>query len=761
MIYKGNRDFNGKLVGKFTVEGVDVYPDHESDTQWWYVPGTIKLAERNGKKVLSYLWYTEGSTDPDGTGFFNFEVNTAVSEDTKKEIRRQIAKYTRLSSNEINLSTVTYHSGNVNFSVLGPMAQKASKTLKAESSVLYQSKEQLVWSAGSPSLVGDNAAVCAVKFTKEGKLAAAMKEAIVPDPEQTAFGSNSVAAVYRLEYLAMRPSVEFTVEGSLKKTIESFEIGVGAEIQLEALILEVGIQAKWEKIMSNTDLKITVKNFSGEEEEGLKWAKQLLLDYILDNFFEVSLSGGVSDWSKLTDSPEADAAVRNAKDTELAAEGEAEDEEEEDDDDKKDEDDPKEDGKKEEVEKAEAGKSETPEADAPKTDTPKTDTPKSETPKTDTPKADTPKSETAAHTVKALATAAKAAIPIPKVKVRAAYYKGEQENKINFEYSEMKAHSYPALPQALVLEGLVNPEAYVTEVNRSQNPFGLAYNVTVSLPEEAAWEGLGLKTINVKASYPAGAPKNKQSTHILTVKGGTAQGPNPFPFQYDARGSADVEYSVDYVFNPGGWEGATFNYSTTGKTDKGLITAMPESVVELLSLDIRLSDDFVWEDANQAVVTLSSKKWTGEKRVVLQRDKVEETTLKIRSDIKFKSEPVQCKVELRKNNKTIYSYGPELVEDNQVAVHDRFAGHVPVYFTAKFKDDSVEMNVMYKDGDFVWEDPFTLEKDKKREMRIIPTMKEIKPLSSLKAECEVDPSDGEPFTIKVTGGKNHDVKSSA
>lgn len=734
MIYMGNREFKNKLVGKFTVNGVDVYPDHESDVQWWYVPGTIKLAERQGKKVLSYLWYTEEKTDSYGTGFFNFEVNTAVSEDTKREIRRQIARLTGLNSADIALSTVTYHNGNVNFSVLGPMAAKASNTLKRETSVLYQSKEQLVWSAGSSSLVGDNSAVCSVKFTKEGKLAAAMKEAIVK-------GSNSVAAVYRLDFLAMRPSVEFKVEGSLKKTIESFEIGVNAEIPLEALILDVGIQAKWEKIMSNTDLKITVKAFSGDEEEGLKWAKQLLLDYILDRFFEVGLSGGVSKWDKLSESPKANAAVKTAKDAELAAE-----DAEEGDDPVPSDDDADDDGE----DTAETGTSEKPNDDKPDADAPKT------------PKPVATKPGAGSDVVKALATAVKAAIPIPKVSVRAVYYSGSQENTINFEYSEMSAKSYLALPQALVLDGLANPTAYVTEVNRSLNPFGLPYNVQVSLPDEAACTKLGLKNINVKASYPAGAPKDKQSTHILTVSDGTTNGQNPFPFQYDAAGSAEVSYSIDYVFKPGGeWDGADFTYSTTGTTDKGLIPAMPESVVEFLTLDIRLSDEFVWEDANQVVVALTSKKWTGEKRVVLQRDRLEETTLKTRTDIKFKSEPVQCKVEIRKNNKTLHTYGPETVEDNQVAVRDRFAGHVPVYFTSKFPGDSVEMNVMYEDGDFVWEDPFTLEKGKKREMRVIPTMKETKPPSALKASCEVDPGEGDPFKIRLTGGKNHDVKSSA
>src|SRR5689334_15689283 len=105
---------------KYTVDGVDVYPDHESPTQFWYVPGTIRLAERNNRKVLSYLWYTDSSSDSDGTGFLNFEVNTAVSNDTLNKIKDVISKERELDRSKINLSTVTYRSGAVNFSVLGP-----------------------------------------------------------------------------------------------------------------------------------------------------------------------------------------------------------------------------------------------------------------------------------------------------------------------------------------------------------------------------------------------------------------------------------------------------------------------------------------------------------------------------------------------------------------------------------------------------------------------------------------------------------------
>jgi hypothetical protein len=175
---------------KLSIDGIDIYPDHKNKNQFWYIPGKIQLAERNGKKELSYMWYTDSVTDTNGSGFLNFEVNTAVPNTTLNKIKGTIAKKYQLDENIISLSSVPYTNGNVNFSVLGPMAKQAdSEKLKGDVSVLRVSPEQLVWSAGSSSLIGDNSAVCSVEFTKEGKLAAAMKQSILK-------GSKTVAAIY-------------------------------------------------------------------------------------------------------------------------------------------------------------------------------------------------------------------------------------------------------------------------------------------------------------------------------------------------------------------------------------------------------------------------------------------------------------------------------------------------------------------------------------------------------------------------------------
>lgn len=675
---------------KFTVDGVDVYPDHESPTQFWYIPGAIHLAERNSRKVLSYLWYTDSVSDANGTGFLNFEVNTAISGDTRQKVIAEIAGRQGLKPEKITLSTVPYHSGRVNFSVLGPVAAAAAD-MKDDASVLYQSKEQLVWSAGSSSLVGDNAAVCSVKLTKEGKLAAAMREAILQ-------GSNSIAALYKLEYLAMRPSVTFKVQGTLEKTVKDFQASIGTSIPLEAFVLDVGIQGQWQRIMSKTDLKIEVVNFTGEASEGLKWAQQILLDYVLKNFFEVQLGQKEGAWSPITEKPEVQEAVEKAKDTEEVAQEKAESE----------------------------GKT----------------------------------GEEGAEAVKEIVKAATTFIP--KVNIRAAYYDGRQVNTIDFLYSEKKAKSLPALPQALVLESLKDPKSYITEVNRSQVPFGLPYNVVVSIPEGADRAKCGLQTVNVQGRYPSEAPPDRQSTQHLTVNADVTTGPNPFPFQYDSKGSNSVAFRADFVFKPGDeWQSDKFQYSLEGKSNQGLIVAMPESVAEFTVLDIRLSEDFVWHETDQAVVTLTSEKWSGEKRVVFQSGRAAPQTLKIRSDASRASAPILYRVELRKGNKTTFSVGPETVLDKQITVRDQFATHIPVYFTAAFSDDSVNVTVSYEDDGFVWEDQFEFDKGQKKLQRVIPCMKQVQRFSELKARYEVMFDSGDTVEKPLQGGQTVSIRQPA
>ncbi len=674
---------------KLTVDGVDVYPDHESPSQFWYLPGTVQLAEREGRKVLSYLWYTDSKDDANGTGMLNFEVNTAVSEKTLERIRSRIVSEWEVDekkSGKIRLATVPYNSGSVNFSVLGPVVAQAANA-RTDPAVLYQSPEQLVWNAGSSSLVGDNAAVCSVRFTKEGKLAAAMK-AVLQNR------AKSMAAIYRLEFLAMRPSVTFKVTGSFKKAIQDFQLSLGAQIPLEALVLDLGFQAQWRNVLQSSELKIEVVDYTGAggEQAGRKLAESLLLTHLLKNFFEVQLDQGANTWTPLSEAPKVDAAVQKAKDVEEGAAAQ--------------------------VEKDQA----------------------------DSSQAD--KDEAVKEIVKA------ATIFIPKVNIRAAYYEGKQVNTLDFFYSEKKATVMTALPQAVIgLSDKDDPEAYIVQVNRAQDPFGLPFPVMTSVPNAQLQTELGLQTLNVQARYPAGAPRDRQSALNYSINDGKEQGVSTFPFQYDSNGSSAVDYSAEFVFQPmGEWQGDSFHYSLNGTSDNGLIKALPNLVAEFLTITIGLSQDFVWEGADQAVVTLTSAKWKGEKRVVFQRGKDADQTLKLRCSMQFKDEPVTYQVELRQGGRSVRRDGSFPMQDNFITVNDRFAGHTPVFFEPRFTTGFADVSLRFEQGDWCWEDNFTLEAGDKRSKRVVPSLQAPRRESELVATYEVTFDSGQTLTGMVKGG---------
>lgn len=462
------------------------------------------------------------------------------------------------------------------------------------------------------------------------------------------------------------------------------------------------MQAQWQKIMQSNTLDIQLVNYSGDDQQdGLKWAQKVLLDYVLKNFFEVQLGAATGAWSPLTEAPKVEEAIQKAKDTEEAA--------------------------KEKVEKEKGEKD------------------------------DKEKEELVKEIVKS------ATIPIPKVNIRAAYYQGRQVNTIDFVYAEKKARVMPVLPQAVVgLDPSDKPEDYILQVNRAQDPFGQPYAVPVSLPSADARTAVGLQAINVQARYPAGETRDRQTTLNLSLAGGTLTGTNPLPFQYNARGDATVAYSAELVFQPGGdWQGDVFEYRMEGTTDQGSINVMPESVVEFLKVPVSLSQDFIWDDADQVVVSLTSDKWKGEKRFVFQQGRPTEQVLRLRCDAKLKDRPVRYAVEIRRANGRVDRQEPRPVEDGQVIVPDRFGGHTPVYFTAAFASGTASVTLTREDGKFVWEDQFTLDAGASAVKRIVPSLQYPSRPSAVEVKYEVDFPTGESASGTIKGQQTKVLKPAA
>jgi hypothetical protein len=323
-------------------------------------------------------------------------------------------------------------------------------------------------------------------------------------------------------------------------------------------------------------------------------------------------------------------------------------------------------------------------------------------------------------------------------------------------YTEMKATTYPAFPQSLVLEGLKTPEDYILEVNRAHDQFGLPYSVPISIPNEEIRKKLGLQAINVSGKYPAQAAPNKQMKTNYSIIDEKTFGDNPFPLQRDKSGSSNVDYSVDYVFKSGEeWEAEKNEYNQRGNTESGMIVAMPESILDFLKFTIQLQNNFVWNEADQVIVTFTSTKWKGEKRRVFRKGGDQSQELRIRYDIKYKDEPINYEVKIMSAGNCIHKYGPEAVLSSIINIRDRFARHIPIKFQAHFDYDSADIFCTYEDDDnnFYWETDFKLENGKSHQI-IVPTIKDVgMSAKGLKISYDVTPSKGDSYSGETIGRK--------
>ena len=727
---------------KLSIGGVDVYPDDREELRFWYIPGKVRLAEQNGKKKLSYVWYRDEQADKFGTGYLNFEVNTAVDDtvigDIKHELARQLNTPSRLvNASDIRLSEVTYTGGKVNFSVLGPLVTNAPAEVR-DASVIYRSKEQMVWQAGSSSLVGDNSAVCAVTFTKEGRLANAMKQAILkPDK------ANVIAAAYSLEYRALRPAVSFKVTGDFKQFIEDFRASVGMPIPLEGFVINLAFQTEFEVMLQKRGLKIELVNYTGDDKnQGLKWARKILMEKLLDDFFVVKLDPNKDEWTPLKDHPESRQAAGDA-----VNDDEEEDEEEDED---------KEEEEEEEETTSTATSGAKPEGG---TEKPETST---ATSGTSPAKGSARKASPRAQQKAASSTSSK--IPAIAIDIRIKNYTGFQQNVLDFEYSQMDAITMRANPNGLVLEGLDHPK--VVDVYRDQDPTGLSYEIEVAGPKVEDFTHYGLRLVTLDAHYPAGnSPANRQPGK-LTFRGKPAEEENrTLKFQYDQYGSTEVGYEATLTFDPSSdWVADATNYKVSGKTKAAdPVDVMPGAHLDLKEICVKLDEDFSWSEVDQVVVTIASDVPDKSKRLEFTPDAAAPQYARFRFS-KSRSGPrtFTSKIELFQNDQPVGE--PRIAKlqagDTTVKVRDTFASHTQVILVNALKDvERVYVEPSYDDEKnnvhWVPEEPIEFERNGqlKKWVGVVPTKTKIT-AAKLPLTIVVTPVGGTAFTTKGSGGVN-------
>ncbi|MEQ9481980.1 hypothetical protein [Coleofasciculus sp. F4-SAH-05] len=570
--------------GKIVVNGIEVYPDFENTHQFWYIPSEIKLAERNNSKIFSHIWYIASTSDEYGDGFLNYEVNMAVENSTLDKIKQEINRQWGIAINDIQLAPVTYSNGQVSLVALQPLDDGDTS--------------QTVWDAGSPSLVGNNAAVCSVEFPKEGQLAAAMFAAIQEK-------RNSVMAAYILSYKAMTPAIQFRVNGEFKAFLNDFKLSANLPIPIKKVILDFGLQIQFQASFQKTNMEIELINYDGEEEsQGLELAMQILYEYMLPIFFEYQLSPSDS-WNPLSEQPEIIDDIVAAGDMDDAG-------------------------------------------------------------------------------VKALSEEA----PPMMITINVSNYTGIQENQLKFMYSESRAKYFTIAPQSAVLEQLDNPDDYISQINRSDFPFGQPFNVSVGAPGigHEEFTDRNLVYVKVNATYPPGGG----SKNDLEFRVDGVDKDNPMPFQYNAKGDTDVGYSVSYLYEPSNnWKADKNQYDISDcQTEANAISAFSGEILDFVTILTRVNSNFIWGDQTKRVdVTIECEGYSGTITQSFFPDDVQEQSANIRVE-KQRSTKRRLKSSISRYSyklldgmgNVIYETDVRAVNNFIITVSDQYREHVPIPF---------------------------------------------------------------------------------
>ncbi len=264
-----------------TVDGVTVFSDHADPSQFWYLPAPVALARRalDGRPAFTMIkWRPAAVTaGAKGGGFATFEVNLKLPEDTERSIRAQVRRLPGVTG-AVRLAAIPFDEGTVRCIALdleGPGGTAAPANAPPGT---FRAVET-IRGAAQPSLAGDNTAAFSLTLTQEG--------AIILE-QAFAQGTTPVGAVYDLKYSILRPALSVVIKANYEDIFQHFSAGLEAQVYW----VKAGIDAGFEKMVSEGVIDIEVIDFTGEADKADKeqWALDFFKDNLLAKWFEPSIS---------------------------------------------------------------------------------------------------------------------------------------------------------------------------------------------------------------------------------------------------------------------------------------------------------------------------------------------------------------------------------------------------------------------------------------------------------------------------------------
>ena len=261
-----------------TIEGITIFPDHADPSQFWYLPGPVQLARRDGRAAFTFIKYKPAAVagGAKGGGFLIFEINLRLDPDLE---RRILSKLRSISKGQPKLAVVPFDEGTVQCMALdlqgsgGTIAQPAGPGS-------FRAIEKIL-GAAVPSLQSDNSASFSLTLSQEG--AAILEKALNQ-------GTQPIGVIYDLKFSGMRPALNVEITADFEKIYNQFSGGGGAQIYY----VRADIDAAFEKLVQDGAIKIKVLNFTGEADETERETSALdfFKDSLLKEWFEPTLTPG-------------------------------------------------------------------------------------------------------------------------------------------------------------------------------------------------------------------------------------------------------------------------------------------------------------------------------------------------------------------------------------------------------------------------------------------------------------------------------------
>ena len=267
-----------------TIEGITVYADHADPRQFWYLPGPVALARRNGVAQFTLIRYRPAvaSAGVKGGGFLVMEVEMRLAPGVEQKI---LAACARLSDGPPRLSAVPFDEGTVQ--VVALSIQGGGGTNAAAPPPGAFVAVESVLGASKPSLGNTNNAVFSLTLSQEGS--------IILDQAFKA-GTAPVGVIYDLKYTALTPALDVKVTANYKRIYDKLSIGVdltaGAVIYGVPVYLDAGLDMAFEKLKQEGVISVEVINFSDAADQAEKenWALDFFKKDLMQQWFAPTLA---------------------------------------------------------------------------------------------------------------------------------------------------------------------------------------------------------------------------------------------------------------------------------------------------------------------------------------------------------------------------------------------------------------------------------------------------------------------------------------